>query len=207
MKKIISLGILICLLIVSTITSFAACGNVSSDSVSNDNTIVTEVTREEYIQGVMECEGCSYDEVVARLPLATERGSDEVTKYAQVKKSAYTIKDGSSYRQTVMISSYVCYLYNKGLGKATSIQSVSSPYAYLKNVADTSVDFDHGDYTITKVSSSKYTIVVIGRFIYTYDGVTVTVGNDILSVSGTVGDYRVSTDAIALKANVLLSDL
>lgn len=187
----------------------ASCNGDSTQNTSmNFEPVVTEISREEYLQAIMRREGLTYEEAAASTPADMPRSYDEVLKYATVENQAYLIKDlNGTYTEPVMISAYICYVYNRALGEAVSIENVSAPFAYLRNVANLNVEFEHGDYSVERNSSSKYTITVLGRFIYTVDGVTITVGGDIVSVSEDVGGYRTATKVLTLQTNFTLSQL
>ena len=168
-----------------------------------------EISRETYISFMANEKGISYEEA-ERLDdeqnRIIERAQDEVIRYVTLEKSAGGIYDGAGYSKTVNLAVYAKYLYNLGLNKPVELLEVSAPYAYISGISMDRITFDHGDYDITRNSTTKSTVTVIGSFTYTEPGVSVGVGGNIVSVSTTVGDCTITTEAITLSAVFTILD-
>ena len=170
---------------------------------------IREISRESYISVMAEEKNISYEEAEtldAKQNLSITRGVDEQIRYATLEKTAGTISDGKSYSQKVTIAVYAKYVYNLEIKKAIELVEISAPYAYIPGVSIDNLTFDHGDYAITKNSSTQSSVVVIGSFVYTQPGISISVGGNILSVGTEVGGYRITTKAITFRANFFASD-
>lgn len=204
MKRILVLLLSLIVLVVGS-TSVLAETRIQSDN--NTSTIVTEISQDEYIASIMETEGLTYTQALDRIPSIKERGSDEVVKYATVDKHAHTIRDATgSYTKNIRMRVNVCYIYNRGLGEATAISDVSGEYVYLENNTDPNASFEHGNFA-HNLTYNRCEVTVYGQFYYLVNGVTVTIGGDILDFSQEVGGYQIVTEVLDIDAVYTLDDL
>lgn len=212
LKKLMAL-ILSTIMIFSSMSvlSYAAVDTKNEQVVEDSETLkIGEITRDEYVKILARSRNISIEEADRLERIESSVGTlayDEVQKYKNVEKTAYTIKGGNGYTQKVSMVVTVRYIYNKALKKAVTIEKVTAPYAYMPGINLDNFTFDHGDYAIEMKGSSSAWIYTNGSFTYTTSGVTVTVGNDIVSASGTIIRFRVVTKAVRIGMRVYLSDL
>lgn len=134
------------------------------------------------------------------------RKPDEGITYALVEKLAYTISNGSQYYQKVYIFAQLKYVYSTITGTPLSLEGIEAPYTYLPGINPDDIEFDHGDYTITKYNNQEGTVAVTGSYTYYQKGISIGVGGDILGVSGNLFGCTIRTYPLGLRATFKLSD-
>lgn len=207
MKKFIAIVLTFSLLMCSfSFISFS----ISEDTFEQTyiETKVIPMTQKEFIKAIAETErkteASVYQSVASQVsPCAY----DEELRYATIEKTGCIITNDQGYTERVTMAVYVSYVYNKAKGKATSFNTFGAPFASLPNPSVIDVDLNLWEYQTTKHSNSKYTVLVLGRITYYIEGIDVSIGGDIIGVSGSVGRQRITTDVLTIKATFTVDDL
>ena len=209
MKKILSIMLLACICFLDIEPTLAQNAVDSNGLAAAPDVIVTEITREEYIQALMECEGMNYEEAVAEIPEHKLRSSDEVIKYAVVEKYAGNVTNNDDYVRRIVFAARATYVYNKALKKVVSIDELRAPYAYIDMLVDGDVMLEHGEIDVQRdtTTATKWSMLMLGHVVYVDPGFSVSVGGNILGVSRDVGGWRVTTDLLELEVFVTGEDL
>ncbi|MBG0763697.1 MAG: hypothetical protein H0S78_02230 [Tissierellales bacterium] len=213
MKKIkILLLIIVCIMLFST----AVYG---SDLVIKDETnLQKEInlneyprdSRERFVASLAIEKNISYEEADAlEKETASEiiitRSPVEILKYKTVDKHAGTIS-GDYYNQVVYIATEVRYVWNQYSNELVYIESLGSPLMYLPGVTSSSLSMQGGDFNIEKYNTSGRISRTVS-FTYTVEGITISIGGDILGVSTTTDGTRITTRAKTYDINITESDL
>lgn len=205
MKK----SLLILMLALAMTFTVSACPAVLTADTNLPVEVAHEISREEYITILAEEKNISYEEAEKldeEQSLRITKAPDEIVRYATLEKSAGAIHNNADYWKSVNIVVYAKYLYNTATHKLVELIEITAPYAYIPGVGEDRTSFDHGDYAITKESTTKSSVVVNGSFTYTDPGIGISAGGDILGVSYQLGGTVITTRAITLKATFFLSD-
>lgn len=208
LKKIFSILFSVIILCSSMSTFVYAAPSVKVDEA--EKITVGEITRDQYIKILAKAKNITEEEADQLERAESGIGTlayDEVQKYKNVEKVAYTIKDNHGYTQQVKIVVTIRYIYNRALGRAVTIEEVLAPYAYMPGISTDDMTFDHGNYAIQMNGTTSAWVFTNGSFVYKSRGVSVSVGGDIVSVSWQVLWYKVTTKAIRIGATFYLSDL
>lgn len=206
MKKFFRMvsAFLACVLLVCLVPVYA----VGTDShtgkavVSVDPRDYPENSRERFVANMALQHQISYQEadlLEKASALVVPRASDEVLKYKTIDQRTGTIQGILGYEQDVNIATEVRYVYNRALGKVSTLEHVGAPIMYIPGV--TSWEILGGDFNIEQYSKSAR-ISRTTALTYEIEGLTITAGIDILSVSGTTQGCQVTTRAKTFVLNI-----
>lgn len=145
------------------------------------------------------------DQLEALSASSIYRLPDEKIKYETIDMKAGTITNGT-FSQDVYIATEVRYLYSNVTSSAKYIEEIGNPIIYLPGVDPLKCSFLDSEPNIEKYSTS-------GRISYTtvctfeVEGLTISVGGDILNVSTTIGGCTVTSRAKTFAITFDLTDL
>ena len=195
--------------------SSSNCITAMANPITNNNTIINlndypKNSRERYVASLAIEKNISYDaaDVLERetaSQLIKSRAPINVLRYKTVDKKAGTI-NGNSYSQPVYIATEVRYVWDNVTNKLANIENIGGPVIYLPGVSSGSLSFQGGDFNIEKYNTSGRISRTL-TFTYTVEGVTVSIGGDILGVSTTTAGTNVTTRAKTYNINISQSDL
>lgn len=208
MKRVITI-ILIVLLLMSSVgfISLDASAEGAFDNTYAETRIIP-MTQQEFYNAVAKAEGKSDAEISQTIDNQVSTCAyDEELRYATIEKTGCTITNEQNYTERVTLAVYVSYVYNKAKGKATSFNTFGAPFASIDNPSVYNVNLDVGEYETIKYSNSKYKVTVLGKITYYIEGIDVSIGGDIIGVSGTVGNRRITTDILTISATFTVDDL
>lgn len=191
--------LLVCLVPVYAVETDSHTGNAA---VSVDPREYPENSRERFVANMALQHQISYQEadlLEKASALVIPRASDEVLKYKTIDQRAGTIQGGMGYEQGVNIATEVRYVYNRALGKVSSLEHVGAPIMYIPGAS--SWEIMDGDFNIEQYSKSAR-ISRTTALSYEVAGMTITAGIDIISVSGMTQGYRVTTRAKTFVLNI-----
>ncbi len=208
MKRVITIILTVSLLISSVgFIPLDASAEGAFENIYTETRIIP-MTQQEFYNAVAKAGGKSNAKISQTIDNQVSTCAyDEELRYATIEKTGCTITNGQNYTERVTLAVYVSYVYNKAKRKATSFNTFGAPFASIDNPIVYNVNLDVGEYETIKYSNSKYKVTVLGKITYYIEGIDVSIGGDIIGVSGTVGNRRITTDILTISATFTVDDL
>ena len=195
-----------------SIMSYPAMAANAQDIVSNSENIICDTkddlqlksvnpldyeenTRERFVASMASDYNISYemaDKMEREQSKSIARVADEVLKYRTIDKKAGQVTNRNGYTIYPHISTEVQYVDNRATGNVVSLEYIGGPVFYVPDLA-INESFATGAFNINKTGAKTGRVSITAGFSYTIPSNTITVGGDIMSISTTVGGYKITT--------------